>query len=90
MNITDLKIRHKFENQNEKLKALVSITIDDCLAIHEIKVIQAEDRLFVAMPSRKEEDGTYRDIIHPTKSSFRREIERVILKAYTDYISLFK
>ena len=89
MKITDIKIRKTFNNPKHRLRALVSITIDDCLAIHEIKVIQGDDRLFVAMPNRKDDSGSYRDIVHPTQLKLRQEFEHIILKAYQNYIDLF-
>lgn len=63
MNITDIKIR-KLLNEG-RLRAIVSVTLDDEIAIHDIKVVQGPERLFVAMPSRREENGTFRDIAHP-------------------------
>ena len=63
MNITDIRIRKIYEDA--RLKALVSVTIDGDLAVHDIKVIEGPERLFVAMPSRKDENGTFRDIAHP-------------------------
>ncbi len=84
MNITDVRIRKTY--QENRLRALVSITIDDALAIHDIKIIQGPERIFVAMPSRKEENGIYRDIVHPIISSARKNIEDTILKTYYDYL----
>ncbi len=63
MNITDIKFRKVFTEGN--IKAIVSVTIDDCIAIHEIKIVQGYDRLFAAMPSRKDSNNIYRDIVHP-------------------------
>ena len=80
MNISDIKIRKVYTEG--KLKALVSITVDGCLAIHDIKVIEGSERLFLAMPSRKEKDGTFRDIVHPISSETRELLEREILAAY--------
>ena len=84
MNITDVKIRKTY--QDNRLRALVSITIDDALAIHDIKIIQGPERIFVAMPSRREENGTYRDIVHPIISSVRKKIEDIILASYYSYL----
>ena len=64
------------------MKAIVSVTFDDCLAVHDIKVIYARDRYFIVMPSRKNPDGTYRDIVHPINSGFRADVERMIIDAY--------
>ncbi|MBQ7990468.1 MAG: septation regulator SpoVG [Oscillospiraceae bacterium] len=80
MNITDIKIRKTISEG--RLKAIVSVTIDDALAIHDIKVVQGESRLFVAMPSRRDETGAFRDIVHPISSDARQSIESLILEAY--------
>lgn len=64
------------------MKAVVSVTFNDCLAVHDIKVIYARDRYFIVMPSRKNADGTYRDIVHPINSSFRNELENAVIDAY--------
>ena len=80
MQVTDIKIRKFFDEG--PMKAIVSVTFDDCLAVHDIKVIYARDRYFIVMPSRKNPDGTYRDIVHPINSDFRSEVEREILDAY--------
>ena len=80
MQITDIKIRKFFEEG--PMKAIVSVTFDDCLAIHDIKVIYARDRYFIVMPSRKNPDGTYRDIVHPINSDFRAALEESVIDAY--------
>ena len=82
MIITDIKIR-KFFNEGP-MKAVVSVTFDDSLAVHDIKVINARDKYFVVMPSRKNPDGTYRDIVHPINSAFRAELEGAVIQAYFD------
>ncbi len=84
MNITDIKIRRLLTEG--RLRAIVSITLDDQLAIHDIKIIEGPERLFVAMPSRKEENGTFRDIAHPISLEARAKLETSILNAYTDYL----
>lgn len=71
--ITDIKIR--LVNADSKLKAVASIVIDDCIAIHDIKILSGEGGDFIAMPSRKTPDGTYRDIIHPINSETREIIK---------------
>ena len=73
MQVTDIKIR-KFFNEGP-MKAIVSVTFDDCLAVHDIKVIYANNRYFIVMPSRKNPDGTYRDIVHPINYEFRSTLE---------------
>lgn len=84
MNITDIRIRRTY--QDTRLKALVSITVDHDLAVHDIKVIEGPERLFIAMPSRKDDNGTFRDIAHPITPEARSEIENRILAAYQEYI----
>ena len=80
MQITDIKIRKFFDEG--PMKAIVSVTFNDCLAVHDIKVIYARDRYFIVMPSRKNPDGTYRDIVHPINSSFRENLEEAVIDAY--------
>lgn len=80
MNISEIKVRRLIPEG--KLRGIVSITIDDVLAVHDIKIVQGEERLFVAMPSRRDESGLFRDIVHPINSSTRREVEEEILSAY--------
>ena len=81
MNITDIKIRKIIPDG--RLRAVISITIDNMLAVHDIKVVQGDERLFVAMPSRKDESGIFRDIVHPISPEARKLIEEQILEAYT-------
>lgn len=78
--ITDIKIR--LVNADSKLKAVASIVIDDCIAIHDIKTLSGEGGDFIAMPSRKTPDGTYRDIIHPINSETREIIKNAIFAKY--------
>ena len=80
MQITDIKIRKLFDDG--PMKAIVSVTFDGQLAVHDIKVINAKDRFFIVMPSRKNPDGTYRDIVHPINADFRNELEVAVLDAY--------
>lgn len=80
MEITDVKVRKLFDEG--PMKAIVSLTFDDQLAIHDIKVIETRDKMFIVMPSRKNPDNTYRDIVHPINASFRGKLESVVLKAY--------
>ena len=78
MNITDVRVRRV--SKEGKMKAVVSITIDDEFVVHDIKVIEGEKGLFIAMPSRKAADGEYRDIAHPINSVTRAEIQNIIGK----------
>lgn len=80
MQISDIRIRKIL--QEGRLRAVVSLTIDDAIALHDIKLVQGEERLFVAMPSRRDENGVFRDIVHPITGEARREIESKILDAY--------
>ena len=80
MQITDMKIRKMMTEG--RLRAIVSITLDGMLAVHDIKVVQGEERLFVAMPSRKDEAGIFRDIVHPISPESRQYLESQILDAY--------
>lgn len=80
MQITDIKIRKLFDDG--PMKAVVSITIENAIAVHDVKVIYARDKYFIVMPSRKNPDGTYRDIVHPINAQFRAELERVVLAEY--------
>lgn len=80
MDITEIKVR-KLMNEG-KLRGIISITIDGVLAVHDIKVVQGEERLFVAMPSRRDDSGMFRDIVHPISSDSRESIEQKILSAY--------
>ncbi len=82
MTISDIKFRRSLTDGT--LKAVASLTIDGCIAIHEIKVIET-DHLFVAMPSRKDESGAYHDIVHPINESARNLIESAVLAAYRIY-----
>ncbi len=81
MNITEIKIRKLFDEGN--VLALVSISIDEEFAVHDIKVIKGAERIFVAMPSRRGTDGVFRDVAHPISATARNEIETQILEAYS-------
>lgn len=80
MQITDVRVR-KMAKEG-KMRAIVSITIDDEFVIHDIKVIEGDKGLFIAMPSKKATDGEYRDIAHPINSSTRERIQSMILDKY--------
>lgn len=85
MNISDVRIR---KTMNEaRLRAVVSLTVDNSLAIHDIKIIQGDERLFVAMPSRRDDAGNFRDIVHPISPEAREELEQEILSVYHSFIS---
>ena len=80
MKITDVRVRNVAKEG--KLKAVVSITIDDEFVVHDIKVIEGEKGMFIAMPSKKAMDGEYRDIAHPINSNTRERIQSMILEKY--------
>ena len=86
MQITDVRIR-KVEKEG-KMKAVVSITIDEEFVVHDIKIIEGEKGLFIAMPSRKAADGEYRDIAHPINSDTRDRIQKLILEKYQETMSV--
>lgn len=88
MEITDVKIR-KIMSEG-RLRAVVSVTINDMLAVHDIKVVQGDERLFVAMPSRKDENGIFRDIVHPISPSARMLFEESILESYEKQIAMLE
>ena len=85
MNITDVRVR-KVAKEG-KMKAVVSITSDDEFVVHDIKVIEGEKGLFIAMPSRKATDGEYRDIAHPINSVTRDRIQQIILTKYEEVMA---
>jgi len=80
MQITDVRVRKV--TKEGKMRAIVSITIDNEFVIHDIKVIEGEKGLFIAMPSRKTGEGEYRDIAHPINSDTRDKIQSIILEQY--------
>ncbi len=86
MQITDIKIRKLFDDG--PMKAIVSITFDHQLAVHDVKVIYAREKYFIVMPSRKNPDETYRDIAHPINAQFRAALEQAVIEAYQKELEL--
>ena len=80
MQITDVKVRKLFNEG--PMRAVVSVTFDGQLAVHDIKVIYAREKYFIVMPSRKNPDGTYRDIVHPINAEVRAELEKTVIDAF--------
>lgn len=80
MKITNVSVR-KLEDQQSKCKGFATVVLEDCLAIHDIRIIEGKDKLFISMPSKKVEDKYY-DYVHPTVNDLRQELERVILEEY--------
>ena len=84
MEISDVRIRRTC--RDERLRAIVSVTIDGVFAVHDIKIIEGPDRVFVAMPSRRDERGAFRDVCHPITPEARRYFEERILSAYEAHL----
>lgn len=83
MQITDVRLR-KVNNQDTRMKALASITFDDSFVIHDLRVIEGNNGLFVAMPSKRTPDGEFRDIAHPIHSDMRQHVQEEIMKVYEE------
>lgn len=83
MDITEVKI---FPVSEDRLKAYVTITLNDCFVIRDLKIIQGHDGLFVAMPSKKRKDGQFRDIAHPLNQETRQQVEQAVFRAYEEEI----
>ena len=81
MKISDVRVR-VVKKDDSKLKAVASITIDECFVVHDIKVIEGSQGYFIAMPSRKTPDGEYKDIVHPLNTETREEIRTAILNEF--------
>ena len=88
MVITDIKVRKLFDEG--PMKAIVSVTFDGQLAVHDIKVINARDKFFIVMQSRKNPDGSYRDIVHPINAQFRGVLEEAVISAYNKELEIAK
>lgn len=82
MDITDIRVRKI--NDEGRMKAIVSVTFDEALVIHDVKVVEGDKGLFVAMPSKKMPDGEYKDIAHPISSAAREVIQTAVLRAYEE------
>ena len=82
MNITDIRVRKL--NLEGRMKAIVSVTFDDALVVHDVKVVEGDKGLFVAMPSKKMPDGEYKDIAHPISSQAREVIQSAVLAVYEE------
>ena len=81
MEITSVKIR-KVERENSRMKGIASVVVDNAIAIHDIRIIEGDNGLFIAMPSRQTSTGGYRDIAHPINSETRQVFEKEIIEAY--------
>jgi stage V sporulation protein G len=83
MEITEVKV---YPVSEEKLKAYVTVTFGDSLVVRDLKIIQGNNRLFVAMPSRRMKDGTFRDVVHPSNSDMRQKLEKIIFEKYEEAV----
>ena len=81
MKITSVNVR-KIEKENSRIRGIASVVLDDCFAVHDIRIIEGDNGLFIAMPSRKTSTGGYRDIAHPINPETRALFEEAILEAY--------
>ena len=81
MKITSVNV-HVTEKENNKMKGIASVVIDECFAVHDIRVIEGDNGLFIAMPSRQTATGGYRDIAHPINAETRQIFEKEIIEAY--------
>ena len=87
MQITDIKVRKI--NAEGRMKAVVSVTFDDCFVVHDIKVIEGQEKAFIAMPSRKTPDGEFKDIAHPINAEMRELLQNMILAKYEESLNEF-
>lgn len=81
MKITSVTVR-KIEKENSRMKGIASVLLDDCFAVHDIRIIEGDNGLFIAMPSRPTSTGGYRDTAHPINAETRQVFEKTILEAY--------
>ncbi|MDD7389258.1 MAG: septation regulator SpoVG [Lachnospiraceae bacterium] len=84
MQITDVRVRKISSESSNKMKAIASITIDGVFVVHDIKILEGEKGMFIAMPSRKSSDGEFRDIAHPINTETREMLQRLILEKYNE------
>ncbi|MBQ0102230.1 MAG: septation regulator SpoVG [Firmicutes bacterium] len=89
MQITDIKIRKVFDDETT-LKAVASVTFDNCFVVHDIKVIKANDKVFIVMPTRRNGEGKFKDVAHPINPEFRAYIEEKVLACYELELELQK
>ena len=82
LNVTDIRVKRI--STEGKMKAVASVTFDNSFVVHDIKIIEGQDKLFTAMPSRRTPDGVFKDIAHPINSETREELERLILDKYAE------
>ena len=83
MKVTSVNVK-KIEKEGSRMKGIASIVLDECFAVKDIRIIQGEEKLFIAMPSRKYPDGEYRDVAHPINTPTREEINKLVLAKYEE------
>ena len=90
MEITDIRVKKILTESSaeSKMKAVVSVTFDDAFVVHDIKIIEGQEKLFTAMPSRKTQDGEFKDIAHPINREMRVKLEEAILAEYRNVLEL--
>lgn len=81
MEITSVKVK-KFDKENSRMKGIASVLVDDCFVIHDIRIIEGDEEMFIAMPSKKNAQGEYRDIAHPINTETREMFKKAILEEY--------
>lgn len=86
MEITNVKIQKTFDEPEKMLAAIVSVTIDNMLAIHDIRLLKSAEKAFIAMPNKKLGDSTYKDLVHPINAEGRKMLEEAVISAYNSYI----
>lgn len=86
MKISEVRIRKVENSDDSKLKAVASVTIDECFVVHDIKVIKGESGMFIAMPSKKTKEGEFKDIAHPINPATRQELSDAILNAFAQAV----
>ena len=86
MKITSVNVR-KIEKEGSRMKGIASVLLDECFAVHDIRIIEGDNGLFIAMPSRKTPDGEFKDIAHPINTETRERIQGAILEAYEKAVS---
>lgn len=87
MQITSVKIQKTFDEPEKMLLAVASVTVDDMLAIHDIRLLKSLDKMFIAMPNKKIGEATYKDVVHPINSEGRKMFEAAVISAYEEYIA---
>ena len=86
MKITSVNVR-KIEKEGSRMKGIASVLLDDCFAVHDIRIIEGDNGLFIAMPSRKVGEGNFRDIAHPINAEMRQIVEDAVLSAYHEAVA---